>query len=178
MPFFEPAPCKKVYLEFDTSMRGVCEILAGFVRATVDDCEHNPRLAADLVSRCSALLAGTTLEGSSPPVAAWHYRRIPKDTWTMYSVLAERFVGQTIEADCDQISVALGAYFRLIFPTRRIYIAATQPRTNEAGRGYGMGHVFNYVGERRIDGSTLCGMNTPRAGDAFYGSGESARVEI
>jgi hypothetical protein len=63
---------------------------------------------------------------------------------------------------------------------RRVAIAATQPRMKERnGRtaGFGMAHAYNEIGSKPFDGSVLAGMRQPRDPN-FYGSGESASVEI
>lgn len=185
MPFWEPVPCRKMFLEFDLSMAEICEVLAGFTRAQVLQLERSPKLRDDLVNRCTSFLAGEPLPGSEnrhgEGVPAYHYRRVTPDTWAMYSVLAERFPSQTIEADCDQLVIAWASFFKIANPKTRVAIAASQPRVKRSRAGgvvgYGMAHAYLRLDGEPYDPSVLAGMRRPRDPN-FYGSGESAAVEL
>jgi hypothetical protein len=186
VPFWEPVPCKKVFLEFDLSMRAICHVLAGFVNGTICTAQENRWLRKDLFQRCESFLAGEPLPGSvnkgTPDgVPAWHYRRISPDTWAMYSVLAERFPNQTIEADCDQLCIAWAAFWALRMPRANVRVAASQPRVRRRRdgqmSGYGMAHAYLILDGEPFDPSVRAGMNTPSDPD-FYGSGESASVRV
>lgn len=144
------------------------------------DVVANPRLMADLENRCrtnlNGLRSGTrgSLNGTSGP-PPFVYTDEPVDKWSAFSVAADRFPGQSVIADCDDLVGPWGAFWKSRAWDRKIRswldedekkarrvplevgVGISQPNVRpcctgascgERGKqmcGHGMAHTFNVL---------------------------------
>jgi hypothetical protein len=148
------------FVEFDTTIRAVTNLLRAVAENNVTDCQVNPRLQAELFARCRCALQGATAgsngglgalpgtgqtkavpapdkpEGKKdvwvPAVPPFVYEEEPLDTWNDFCLMAERKPGQTIRLDCDCISPVWAAFLWLRFDgTVPVGVGISQPKTRQ-----------------------------------------------
>lgn len=162
MPALKVRPCWTRYLEFDASIEGANWFLLAMAMCSYLDVKRNPKLLADLEMRCRSALAGLK-EGNlgimpDRTVPPFRYTDEPMDTWSAYSVLAERFPDQTIAADCDCLGPAWCAFWKTRTgrgAPRRVGVGVTQPKTRPCCNGkhcdtkkmcgHGMAHLYDVI---------------------------------
>ncbi|WP_437679972.1 hypothetical protein [Sorangium sp. So ce131] len=148
-------------VEVDTSLRGVCELLAALCRLNLLDARRDERIAAELVRRCTAA-----------PGEGFRYRLDRgSDVWSTFAVLLQRTApGKPVISDCEDQTAAYGAAILLLEPRAEVEAAITQPRPGQ------MAHAYLFVQGEVWDPSVHNGMKAPP--DHFYSSGETVRVPV
>jgi hypothetical protein len=116
VPILHARPCWSRFLEFDTSIAGATWWMLAMAMTDLVDVIANPRLLSDLEIRCRANLNGLrggsklgALPNGAPP---WVYTDEPIDKWSAFSVSADRFPGQSVVADCDDLVGPWGAFWK------------------------------------------------------------------
>lgn len=186
MPILHARPCWSRFLEFDTSVRGATWWMLAMAMTDLIDASNNPRLMADLVTRCRSALEG--LRNGSPATPTAHgptygllpgtkippftYTDEPVDKWSALSVAADTFPGQSFVVDCDDLVGKWGAFWKSRTGERRpinVGVAISQPKTRncclgpncKSGRvcGHGMAHTYNVLdlGPEFSPSSDFCG---------------------
>lgn len=148
--------------EVDTDICGVTFLLVAMAWVNIQDARREPRIAAELVRRCTA-----------PAGLGWRYTpdRPGKDRWSLFAPLLQRTrASDPILADCEDQTAAYAAAIFLLDPLRQIEASITQP---EPGK---MAHAYLWIDGEVFDPSVLHGMRAPPLG--FYGSGETARIRL
>lgn len=150
-----------MFVEVDTDVQGLAEILAGLTRTNLYDLQQSPELLDELVRRAG-----------SP--AGFKYRPERVDRWSAFRVLSQRHaagheVTSPIACDCEDLTAACAALAELMAPGT-VEVCITQPH------GDGLAHAYFAVRGTYRDPSVAFGMKPPPK--TFYGAPETGRVRI
>jgi len=159
-----------MFVEVDTDIAGIVELLAAEARINLRDARRYPRLADEIVKRCTAA-----------PGEGWIYVRDPKGRdWSTFRPLFQRYGSKPIKADCEDQAGGYGAAMVLMLPPEEVIeVAVTQPHPDSSvAHAYlcRNRHLFARFIDSVFDPSVYNGMARPDP--SFYGSGETAFQRI
>lgn len=150
------------FVEVNTPIRGLVQLLVALARMNVVDCEEDPALKKQLDRRCSDR-------------RLMRYERDKNgDTWTSFGLLVERAGEGPVEDDCEGLAAIYAAW--LFFRGERVRLCISQPRPKH------MAHAYCEVWDKersqwRVwDPSVYHGMGDP--GPDFYSRGEKHCCEL
>lgn len=151
------------FVEVNTSVRGLVQLLAALAKTNVLDCQNDPALRAELHRRC----------GGREHIK--YVRDGPVDRWTCFSVMMERADRDSpLRGDCEDLAALWGAH--LLLSGFRVAACITQPREGATAHAYL--RVFDTSARqwRVWDPSAWHGMRAPPA--TYYTSGETYCCEL
>jgi hypothetical protein len=141
MPILSGVGWRK-FLSQDATIGQTTNVLRAMGENNVEECQLNPALQRELFARCQAALEGlregtngglgalSGVRNQGKPVPPFEYREEPLDEWKTVGLLAETFPGQAWILDCDCVSPAWCAFYRLRWNGKvRTGLGISQPKT-------------------------------------------------